>query len=47
MQEVAATYLRRVGAVIEYAEDVDSALELLTRYIILFIEVSVEVSSTV
>lgn len=47
MQEVAATYLSRVGAVIEYAEDVHSALELLTRYIIMFIEVSVEVYSTV
>ncbi|XP_024403116.1 probable histidine kinase 6 isoform X1 [Physcomitrium patens] len=30
-QEVAATYLRRVGALIEYADDVDTALELLTR----------------
>lgn len=30
-QEVAATYLRRVGAAIEYAEDVETALELLTR----------------
>ncbi|XP_024359529.1 probable histidine kinase 6 [Physcomitrium patens] len=30
-QEVAATYLRRVGALIEYAEDGSIALELLTR----------------
>lgn len=49
MQEVAATYLRRVGAVIEYAEDVDCALELLTRYIIPFIDIyySVEFKSLV
>jgi hypothetical protein len=30
-QEVAATYLRRVGALIECAEGVDMALGLLTR----------------